>query len=462
MTNTIGTTNLTQWTQLLEQQQEESLLTLLCDAPIIEIAEFLSQQPSQKALSLLTQLPQELQGAVFADFETGQQLALYKLLSKKEFAHIFSHIPSHQRTAFYQHLAHNEQIRLLPYLYKKDREDVMTLSAYPPETAGGIMSTDFATVIENMQVKQAIQKLREDSPSKKMIYYIYVVDQNMQMIGFVSLKDLIMAAPDEQVTHIVHENFVYANITDDRESVARQIEKYDLVAIPILNEEKQLVGIVRYDDAMDVIREEETEDMERFMGIVSNANEDTSDYLSASSLQHFRKRVTWIVGLFMASILSELIIHKHEALLGRLTVLALYLPMIAGAGGNAGSQAATVVIRALSLGQVTLRNWLGVVLKETKVAFLLAFCLFFLAFLKVIILSGNVTVENHSAHSLAFVIALSLSLQVITSTVVGASLPLIAKYFNGDPAVAASPAITTLVDITGMAIYFTIAVVMLR
>jgi magnesium transporter len=459
MAHVVVVTNLVQWTQLLAQQQEAQLVTLLCDAPIIEVAEFLAQQPPQRLLALLRRLPQELQGAIFADFEEEQQLALYQALNKKDFAGIFSHIPSHQRAEFYQQLRDKEQVQLLPYLSKKIREDVIALSSYPPETAGGIMSTDFATVIEDMTVKQAIQKLREDSPSKKMIYYIYVVDKNIQMLGFVSLKDLIMAAPDEKVASVLHENFVYAEVNDDRESVAQQVEKYDLVAIPILNEEKQLVGIVRYDDAMDVIRAEETEDMEKFMGIVSN--EDSADYLKSSSFQHFKKRVIWIVGLFIASILSEVIIHKHEALLGRLTVLALYLPMIAGAGGNAGSQAATVVIRAISLGQVTLRNWLGVILKEAKVAFLLAFCLFFLAFLKVMILSGNVVLENHNAYRLAFAIALSLSLQVITSTVLGAALPLIAKYFNGDPAVAASPAITTLVDITGMAIYFAIAVALL-
>jgi magnesium transporter len=459
MANTVETTNLAKWTQLLEQQQEKQLITLLCDAPTIEVAEFLAQQPSPQLLALLALLPQELQGAIFADFEEEQQLTLYRLLNKKDFAGIFSHIPSHQRAEFYQQISDKEQVQLLPYLSKKIREDVITLSAYPPETAGGIMSTDFATVIENMTVKQAIQKLREDSPSKKMIYYIYVVDKDMQMLGFVSLKDLIMATPDERVASVLHENFVYAKINDDREYVAQQVEKYDLVAIPILNEEKQLVGIVRYDDAMDVIRAEETENMEKFMGIVSN--EETSDYLKSSSLQHFKKRVSWILGLFIASILSEVIIHQHEALLGKMTVLALYLPMIAGAGGNAGSQAATVVIRAVSLGQVALRDWMGVILKEAKVAFLLAFCLFFLAFLKVIILSGNVILENHSTYRLAFAIALSLSLQVISSTVIGASLPLIAKYFNGDPAVAASPAITTLVDITGMAIYFTTVIVLL-
>ncbi|XWN34847.1 MAG: magnesium transporter [Roseivirga sp.] len=459
MAYSIEATDQIRWDQLLEQQQEEELVTQLNEAPVVEIADFLAQQPPYKLLTVLTRLPEELQGNVFAFFDEEQQQSLYQLLSKKSFADIFSQIPSHQRAEFYQHLSDREQVRLLPYLSKKVREDVITLSTYPPETAGGIMSTDFATVMGDMTVGQAIQKLREDSPSKKMIYYIYVIDEDMQMIGFVSLKDLIMAAPDERVASVLRESFVYAEVTDDRESVVQKIEKYDLVALPILNEEQQLVGIVRYDDAMDVIRVEETENMEKFMGIVSN--EETSDYLRASSFQHFKKRVTWIVGLFITSFLSEVIIHQHEALLAQLTVLALYLPMIAGAGGNAGSQAATVVIRAVSLGQVTLRDWLRIILKETQVALLLAFCLFFLAFLKVVILSGNATLADHSIYHLAFAIALALSLQVITSTVVGAALPLVAKYFNGDPAVAASPAITTLVDITGMAIYFTIAIALL-
>lgn len=460
MAQAVQTTDLTQWTELLTQQQYEQLLERLSDSPTIEVAEFLARQSAQAMLNLFRQLPDEMQGSVFAELEEEQQQIIYQQLSRKDFAALFGHIPSHERAEFYQYIGDKEQIRLLPYLPKSIREDVITLSAYPSETAGSIMSTDFATVIGDMTVKQAIQKLRADSPSKKMIYYIYVVDKDMQMIGFVSLKDLIMATPNKRVASLLHENFVHANVNDDREAVAQQVEKYDLVAIPILNEENQLVGIVRYDDAMDVIRAEATEDMEKFMGIVSD--EDTADYLKASSFQHFRKRVFWITGLFIASFLSEAIIHQNEALLAQFTILALYLPMIAGAGGNAGSQAATVVIRAVSLGQVTLRDWLQIILKETQIAILLALCLFFIAFMKVVVLSGGSHLDNHSIYSFAFAIALALSLQVITSTVVGATLPLIAKYFNGDPAVAASPAITTFVDITGMAIYFTIAIALLR
>lgn len=453
-------TQLEQWEALLAQRKEEELVALLEEVPTVEVAEFLAQQTPEVLVKLLTSsTKKESQGVIFADFNEELQAKLYHFINKKTFATIFSYMPSDRRADFYQKLSDKEQIKLLPYLTKKVKEDVITLSAYPPKTAGGIMSTDFATVMSDMIVKQAINKLREDSPSKKMIYYLYVVNANMQMVGFVTVKDLIMAEPEEKVADALHHNFVYADVYEDQESVAQKIEKYDLVAIPVLNEDKQLVGIVSHDGAMDIIRVEQTEDMEKFMGIVPA--EEELGYLTTSSFQHFKKRITWIVGLFVASFLSGLILHKHEAILKQLTVLALYLPMIADSGGNAGSQAATVVIRALALEQITLRNWLRILFKEVKVAFLLALCLFFLAFLKVIILSGNTEIKHYSLHTLAFTIAVALSLQVITSTLIGSSLPLLIKFLKGDPAVAASPAITTIVDITGMLIYFTMVIVML-
>lgn len=459
MSNAVETTQLRSWKQLLEQGQESELLALLSRAPVVGVADFLAQQSTADLLALLARLPVEMQGAVFAEFDEQRQQAVYQLASKRDFATIFSHMPSSDRADFYQQMNDREQAKLFPYLTKRVREDVIVLSAYPPKTAGGIMSTDFATVLGEMTVKQAIRKLREDAPSKKMIYYIYVVDENMRMIGFVSLKDLIMNASATQVTSILHHNFVYATVTEDQEAVAKRLEKYDLIAMPILNEEQQLVGIVSYDDAMEVIRLEQTEDMEKFMGIVSQ--ETATDYLSTPSWQHFQKRVTWIVGLFITGFLSSLVIHRNKAILERITVLAVYLPMMADTGGNAGSQAASVVIRALSLGQVSLSNWLGIIFKEAKIGLWLALSLFLLAFLKVRILAGHISMEHHSIYKLAFTIGLALSLQVITATIIGATLPLVAKYFNGDPAVAASPAITTIVDITGMSIYFAIAMALI-
>jgi magnesium transporter len=431
MNNAAELTQKEHWEELLTQQ-EEKLIKSLEGAPTVEVADFLVRLSPAQSLALLTKLPPNLQGGIFSELDEAYQLILYRLADKKAFAQIFTYMPSGARADFYQNLDGKEQVRLLPYLTKKIRENVIALSSYPPQTAGSIMSTDFATVLGDMTVKQAIHKLKEDAPSKKMIYYIYVVDANMRMIGFVSLKDLIMAEPDDLVAKSLHDKFIYGVVDEDQEAV---------------------------DNAIDIIRIEETEDMERFMGIVSN--EETANYLKVSSFQHFKRRVAWILGLFITGILSSWVIHQHEYLLERITVLALYLPMITATGGNTGSQAASVVIRALSLGQITLRNWLVVIFKETKVALLLAISLFFLAFLKVLLLSSYNILEPYSIYKVAFTIGIALSMQVVTSAIIGATLPLIAKYFNGDPAVAASPAITTLVDITGMIIYFSIAMAML-
>jgi magnesium transporter len=319
------------------------------------------------------------------------------------------------------------------------------------------MNTDFATVTTDMTVQEAMAKIRRDAPSRKMVYYIYVVDEMMRLIGFITLKDLILAEPEDKLETLVRTEYIYAEVDEDRESVARKVERYDLVAIPVINPLGQLVGIVRHDDAMEVMREEHTEDMERFMGIVTQVDT-AGEYLETSTFNHFRRRIVWVAGLAAVGIISGIIIHRYEGALEQMIILALYMPMMADTGGNSGSQAATVVIRALALGQVTLRNWFRIIWKEARIAMLLAVCLGLLAYGKVLFLSWEAEVpEAYSLQLVAFAISLALSLQVISSTVIGAGLPLLVKRFGGDPAVAASPAITTVVDITGLLIYFSIA-----
>jgi magnesium transporter len=262
-----------------------------------------------------------------------------------------------------------------------------------------------------------------------------------------------MAEPYTKVENALHRDFVFAFVDEDREKVAQLIERYDLVAIPILNRENQLVGIVTHDEAIDVIRAEHSEDMQKFMGIVQ-ANEEF-DYLGTSTFKHFKKRVVWIVSLAAVGIISGIIIHRYENALEKLLILALYMPMVADTGGNSGSQAATVVVRALALGQITVRNWLKILWKEAKISLLLAVCLGVLAYGKVLFLSWETDIPSaYSLPVIAFMISLALALQVVTATVIGAGLPLLVKRFGGDPAVAASPAITTVVDITGLLIYF--------
>ncbi|MCH7401529.1 magnesium transporter [Belliella kenyensis] len=448
------------WIVLAEKQKIRQLLPALQRMPSVDIAEALEQLEESTILDAFDHFDSEAQAKIFGHFEIARQLNFFQHISKKRFAPIFENMASDDRCDLFQHMSQDEQAAILPYLSKEAREDVVRLSSYPPETAGGIMSTDFATIMASMSVESAIAKVRRDSPSKKMIYYIYVVDNRMKMVGFVSLKDLIMASPNQLISNILHEQFISTNVDEDREIVAKKIEDYDLLAIPVLNSARQLVGIVTQDDAIEVIRAEHTEDMEKFMGIMTESAE--HDYMQQSSMDHFRKRVVWIVSLAAIGIISGMIIHKFESTLEALIILALYMPMVADTGGNSGSQAATVIVRALALGQISPRQWFNIIFKEFKISSMLAVCLGVLAFLKVLFLSWETSIPaEYTLVQLAVVISTALSLQVITATCIGAGLPLLVKRFGGDPAVAASPAITTVVDITGLLIYFTVTVTLL-
>ena len=438
------------------KEKARELIPVMQKMPVVEVAEILQELENEVLVDVFPMFTGEQQGLIFSEFDMTRRLDFFQHVSKKRFAKVFENMYSDSRADTFQHLTQQEQIALLPYLSKATREDVLRLSSYPPETAGGIMSTDFATVRESKTCAEAIEKVRSDAPSNKMVYYIYAVDSEMKLQGFLTLKDLVLADPNELVSSIIFRDFAYATLYEDRESVAVKIEKYDLVAIPVINDEGQLMGIVHHDDAIEVIRAEHTEDMEKFMGIVPGDEE--LNYAQTSVLGHFRKRVIWLSSLAIIGLISGIIIHAYEEALSALIILALYMPMVADTGGNTGSQAATVVIRAMALNQISVKNWFSILFKEARISILLAGVLGLIAFGKILFLSWETEVP--AQFSLFFVatgISAALALQVISATVIGASLPLIVKRLGGDPAVAASPAITTVVDITGLLIYFGIA-----
>lgn len=441
---------------ILETGNPVALKEALEDFPTAMVIDFFENKDNTEIVRFLNLLDNEDKGRIFSYLPIEKQYELSKILDKWTFSKIFTHMYSDLRADLYQEMTPEEQIDLLPYLDKKTREDVIVLSSYPPETAGGIMSTDFATIMINMTCKEALAKIRQDAPSQKMIYYIYVVNDNMEMLGIITIKDLILSDPKDIVREKFNDNFVYANVSDDRETVAKEIEKHDLVAIPVLNSLKQLVGIITHEDAIDIIRAEHTEDMEKFMGIVPS--EEEYNYLSTSTFDHFKMRVVWLVSLAAVGLISGVIIHHYQKVLEQLIILALYMPMMTATGGNTGSQAATLVIRAMALDQVSEKEWFKVMFKELKISFLLALCVGFLIFIKVAFLSSqSLLPASFTLHFVGFIIALAIGLQVISSALVGAGLPLLVRKLGGDPAVAASPAITTVVDITGLLIYFAIA-----
>lgn len=441
---------------LSEQGKTEELVEMFEELPTMDVAEFMEEKPIEEVIAYLKQLEPEDQGRIASDFSLDLQIKLFHSLDRRTFAKVFGQMFSDIRADLYQELTKEEQIELLPYLDKKVREDVIILSAYPPETAGGIMTTDFATIFADMTAYEALAKIRKDAPSKDMIYYIYVVDHSMVMKGLVTLKDLVMHDPKDKVHEMLNEFFVYAEVNEDRESVAQKIEKYDLVAIPVLNSLNQLVGIVSHEEAIDIIQKENTEDFEKLMGIMPSENDE--EYMATSSFHHFKKRVVWLVSLAAIGIISGMIINEYQGVLEQFIILAMYMPMMAATGGNTGAQAATVVIRALSLGEISDDDWFKIVFKETKISFMLSLCVALLTYLKIAFLSFHALLPvGFSMDYIAGIISLAIAIQVVSSAVIGAALPLVVRRLGGDPAVVASPAITTIVDITGLLIYFTIA-----
>ncbi|MFA7614554.1 MAG: magnesium transporter, partial [Candidatus Caldatribacteriota bacterium] len=322
--------------ELSEQGKTAELVEMFEELPTMDVADFMEERPIEEVMRYLDELDTEDQGRIFSDFSLDLQLKLFKKLPKKKFAKIFGQMYSDIRADLYQELDQEEQIELLPYLDKRTREDVIILSAYPPETAGGIMTTDFATIFADMTATEALGKIRTDAPSKDMIYYIYVVDHSMVLKGFVTLKDLVLAEPKTKVNDLLNEHFVSAEVNEDRESVAQKIDRYDLAAIPVLNSLDQLVGIVSNVEAIDIIQKEATEDIERIMGIIPS--EDGEEYLTTPTIQHFKRRVVWLVSLAAVGILSGMIINEYQGVLESFIILAMYMPMMAATGGNTGSQ----------------------------------------------------------------------------------------------------------------------------
>ena len=429
-------------------------LQSFCEAghPVV-VAELISALTGEEARAVLRHAELPLRAEIFSHMDEDLQVEIIGALRREEVARLLSDMPPDDRADLFKQLPEDLREAVLPALAQAEREDIRRLTAYEEGTAGAVMTSDYATLSPQLTASQAIERLREVAPDKETIYYAYVVDERRKLLGFVSLKDLIVARREKRVGDIMHREVIYAHVEDDQEDAARKIQKYDLLALPVLNGGEALVGIITHDDAIDIITQEHTEDMEKLMAIAGS--HEAGVYLRTSSWVHFKNRAYWIVGLAALGLVSGIIIHSFETTLMQMIILALYMPMVADTGGNTGSQSATVVVRALALREISPKDVFKVLSKEFKIAVLLAVILGVLSWGKVMFLSqGTDLPTGFSLAKVGAAIAIALGLQVVTATLTGALLPLIAAKMKWDPAVVASPALTTIVDITGLLIYF--------
>ncbi len=446
--------------ELLENGQHQKIISFLSASHSVEVADVISCLPVAEAWNILQLSPPSSAAEIFSHFDLDYQIGMIDALSRRDAAQLISSMPPDDRAARFKRLPEEKIEMVLPALAKAEREDIRCLTSYEASTAGAVMTSDYATLSPTMTVAQAIEHLREVAPDKETIYYAYVVASKRLLIGFVSLKDLIIARRLDRIEDIMHQDVISANVNEDQEEAAGKIQKFDLIALPVINKQGSLIGIITHDDALDIITQEHTEDMEKLMAI--SGSHESGVYLRTSSWVHFKNRAYWIVGLAALGLVSGIIIHSFESTLTNMIILALYMPMVADTGGNTGSQAATVVVRALALKEISTKDFLKVIFKEFKISLLLALILGVLSWGKVMFLSHNTVIPHGSSLSkIGVAIALALSLQVVTATLIGAILPIGAAKFNLDPAVVASPALTTIVDITGLLIYFMTAKLLL-
>ncbi len=445
--------------ELLKKKKFNVLKSFLEESHPKEIAEYLGLMNPDEIWRLLNQVNIYIRTDIFKYLDIDVQAEMVAGSMRKNVTELLSEMSPDDRADLFQHLEKNVADRLLLYLPIPERTDIIKLTSYRVETAGAIMTTDCATLNENLTVEEAIRKIRREAPSKETIYYIYIIDNEEKLIGFISLQKLILARPRQKIKNIMKKDIIYAYTDDDQENTAQLIEEYDLIALPIVDRSERLAGIVTYDDAIDIIRDEETEDLEKLMAISGGVEE--KSYLEVPAFVHFKKRAFWVIILAFFGLLTGLIVEAFQDTLQALIILTFYIPLLNAAGGNTGSQSATVVLRSLTLNELYPRDIIKVIKKEFAISFLLSICLGIMTFFRVYLFPATGIPGNITMLSVSLVIGISLALQVLWSTIFGAIVPLMATRLKLDPAVVSSPLLTTFVDMGGIVIYFTTAKIIL-
>ncbi|TDQ37232.1 magnesium transporter [Thiopseudomonas denitrificans] len=426
----------------LHNDQLDEALDALKGLRPVDIADALELVAPEQAWRLLERLPGRAE--IYAYFDADEQVRLAREFPRATLARLVGEMPADERTDLFKRLDPKQQNELLPALAQAEREDIRRLSSYEEGTAGALMTSDYAMLKPGMTVAQALASLRHEAPDAETIYQSYVIDDERRLLGVVSLRDLILAHPDKTIDQLMIADVVSGEVGEDQEDIAKRITRYDLLALPITDQMGCLVGIVTYDDAMDVASEEATDDFHKSAGVttsVGNLKDATIGLL-------YRKRVFWLVLLVFGNLFSGAGIAHFEDIIAANLVLVFFLPLLVDSGGNAGSQSSTLMVRAMATGEVVMKDWFKLLGREATVALLLG-CTMAAA----VSLLGYIRGDS----LVALVLALSMVSIVMVGCVIGMSLPFVLSKFNLDPASASAPLITSVCDASGVVVYLYIA-----
>ncbi|PAU87047.1 magnesium transporter [Pseudomonas sp. WN033] len=430
------------------RQDRDGIRHILNELQPADLAEFVRQEGAASAQQLLTYLPMDERADVFGYLEPDEQLEIAKDLDDLQLGQLLAHMNADEGADLFNLLEQARQDAILRGMAKEEREDLRRLASYAEGTAGAIMTSDYVVVPADLTAREALDQIRLTAPDAETIYQIYVLDEQQRIAGTLSLRELILAPPHRRIEELMTHEVVSASVDTPQEEVAKLIARYDILALPITNGGDRLVGIVTYDDAMDVAEAEATEDMHK--GATIGKLE--GGLRSASLATLYRKRVGWLVLLVFANIFSGAGIAYFEETIEAYIVLVFFLPLLVDSGGNAGSQAATLMVRGLATGDVRFRDWGKLLGRELLVASALG-------------LTMGLAVATlgmfRGGPDIALVVALSMVLIVIVGSLIGMSLPFLLNRMKLDPATASAPLVTSIADASGVLVYFGIATAVL-
>jgi len=441
--------------KLLEEKKFNTLRDILVTMKPYDIAAVFEELQDEKTPILFRILPKELAAETFVEMDEDTQEFLIHGFSDSELKEIVNELFVDDAVDIIEEMPANVVKRILRQADKDMRREINELLKYPEDSAGSIMTTEFIVLRPDMTAEMAIKRIRRTGVDKETIYTCYVTDENNRLIGITTVKDLLLAEDDDPVKDMMEENVISVHTLDDQEQVAQLFSNYDFLALPVVDNEQRLVGIVTIDDAIDVIREEATEDFEKMAAVLPS----DKPYMKTSVWGIYKKRVPWLLILMLSATFTSTIISSFDGMLASVIILSSFIPMITGSGGNAGSQASVSVIRALSLGEIEFKSMFVVLWKELRVAFFCGLTLAVANFVKLMIFDLR---GHDNAFFIALVVSLTLVGTIIMAKLVGASLPLLSSKIGLDPAVMANPLITTVCDSLSLLIYFGVASMVLQ
>ncbi len=444
--------------KMLEDKKYATLKDILVTMNPSDVAGLFDGLEDKQIPLMFRLLPKELAAETFVEMEADAQELLIRGFSDNELKEVLDELYVDDAADIVEEMPANVVKRILKNADPEMRSSINQILRYPEYSAGSIMTTEYVSLRPSMTVEEAILRIRRQGVDKETIYTCYVIDKDRTLMGMVTVKDLLLADDDEmKIEDLMLTNLISVTTHADQEEVARMLGKYDFLALPVVDKENRMVGIVTFDDAMDVLVEETTEDMELMSAITPSEK----PYLRSSAWELFKNRIPWLMLLMLSATFTGLIITSFEDALAQVVVLTAFIPMLMGTGGNSGSQSSVTVIRSLSLGELKFRD-IGIVLwKELRTAIMCGVVLAAVCFVKIWLVDHMLLGNEGITFTVDLVVCLALCVTVIIAKIVGGTLPLVAKVLGADPAVMASPFITTIVDAVSLLVYFMFAKMLL-